>query len=136
MKKAISVIILLFAITSCKKEYVQPRSGIFRGVFQMTGLNGGGYETNDCTIAINDKDGHYSFSVDTTGTVPFPSTGSYVILDGTNMKFDIMYGRDTSSLINQNLYLNDTYTYYFDDTRFELSKKVDSILYEYKFIRY
>lgn len=136
MKKVVWIVVLFVGVISCKKEYVQPRSGIFRGVFEMTGLNGGGFETNDCTISINDNNNSYSFNADTTGSVPYPSGGSYLILDGTNMKFSVETAYDASSAVNQDLYLNDTYTYYFDDTRLELSKKVDTILYEYKFIRY
>lgn len=136
MKKAISVIILFTVIAGCNKEYVEPRSGIFRGVFEMTVLNGEGFETGGCTISLNDQSNQFLFNSDTTSDFPYSCSGLYSLIDATHIRFDKQYGIDPSLVADNHLYLDTIYTYKFDDTRFEITKEVNTILYEYKFIRY
>ena len=136
MKKIFCIIGLGLAILACEKTVTQPKSGIFRGVFEMTGTNGGGFETGDCSISLNDVTGSYSLSVDTTSAYPLGSGGTYLVVDATKMSFIATTPRDTSALINQHLYLDTTYNYTFDDNIFELKKQVDTVLYEYRFVRY
>ena len=87
MKKIIGIIVLLVVMISCKKEYLQPRSGIFRGTFEMTDTEGDGFETGDCSIALNDKSGSFSLSADTTSSYPYSCNGLYLITDATKMNF-------------------------------------------------
>ncbi len=135
MKKVLYTIVLGLTVIACKKTVTQPRSGIFRGVFEMTGVNGGGFETGDCTVALNDQTGKFVLSVDTTSVVPYATYGNYTINDGTKMNF-IASSVDTSALVDQHLYLDSTYNYIFDDDVFELKKQVDTVKYEYRFVRY
>ncbi len=135
MKKILITIIIIFTgIISCKKPVTQPKSGIFRGTFSKIGLNGGGEFTGDCTIALDDKKSTYALNVDSTSTVPYQCYGTYIIVDGTKMKFHASSGLPTGG--DQYLLLDSVYTYSFDDTRFDLSKQIDTIKYEYHFIRY
>ena len=102
----------------------------------MKNADGELLETSNCTISINDNSEAFSFNVDTTSSIPFPCSGSYSILDATKMKFTTNSYRDTSSTVNQHLYLDTTYNYVFDDVRFDLIKTIDTTVYEYNFIRY
>ena len=135
MKKALFIIITTFiGITSCKKTVTQPKSGIFRGTFSKIGLNGGGEFTGDCTIALDEKNNTYRLNVDSTSNVPYKCYGTYIIIDGTKMKFHSSTGLATGG--DQYMLLDSVYTYSFDDTRFDLSKQIDTIKYEYHFVRY
>ena len=128
MKKVFCIIVLVVIAIACKKTVTQPKSGVFRGVFEMTGVNGGGYETGDCSIALNDVTGSYSLSVDTTSQYPYASGGTYVVIDATKMSFDVTTTVDTSSSLDQHLYLDTTYNYTFDDNVFELKKQVSAAI--------
>jgi hypothetical protein len=134
MKKYFVFGLLAIAFLSCKKTYNEPRAGIFRGSYEVLGLNGGGFLSGDCTIALDDVQGKYSFNTDTTGSLYFPSSGFYNLVDGTKMDF-IQKSLQNPS-IDRNLYLDSTFNYIFDDTRFELTRTIDTIKYDYKFIRY
>lgn len=100
----------------------------------MTGSNGGGIETGDCTIALNDVQESYVLSVDTSAQYPYNCSGSFFIVDDTKMKFSSNYLAPDGG--DQNIILDSVYSYVFDDTRFEAIRQIDTILYEYKFIRY
>jgi hypothetical protein len=136
MKKKLCIMVLGLIVLACKKTVTQPKSGIFRGVFEMTGTNGGGYETGDCTISLNDVTSVFALSVDTTATYPLASSGIYNIIDATKMSFSQNSGVDPMEFDIRHLYLDTTYNYNFDDNVFELKKQVDTILYEYRFVRY
>jgi len=134
MKKIITLIAISIVIFSCKKAVTTPTSGIFRGVFEMTGLNGGGFEEGSCTIALFEETKSFGMSTDTTSSVPYGCSGTYVITDGTKMTFS----SETQAPLNgnQHIILDSIYSYTFDDTSFELSKVIDTIKYEFRFLRY
>ena len=134
MRKIIGVFTVLVVMASCKKEYLQPRSGIFRGTFEMTETEGDGFETGDCTLALNDKNLSFVLSVDTISMFPYQCAGSYGITDATKMNFNSNYLAPEFG--DQNVILDSTFNYTFDDTRFDLTRKIGTVLYEYKFIRY
>lgn len=134
MKKTLLIIAIILVAISCKKAVTQPNSGIFRGTFTKTGLNGGGEFTGDCTIALDDKNSTFTLNVDSTSNVPYKCYGTYLITDGTKMKFHTSTGIPENG--DQYMLLDSVYTYSFDDVRFDLSKQIDTIKYEYHFIRY
>lgn len=134
MKKVISLIALTILLISCKKEVTTPTSGIFRGRFEMTGFNGGGFETGACTIALNDKTRSFSLSVDDAENVPYPSSGTYVISNALEMIFASK--QTPAPNTNPHILLDSVYSYKFDDTSFEITKIIDTIKYDYKFLRY
>ena len=134
MKKLITLIAISITIFSCNKAITTPTSGIFRGVFEMTGLNGGGFETGSCTIAMDENKKSFSFNADTTSTVPYECGGTYVITDGTKMTFSSTHLAPSNG--DQNIILDSVYTYTFDDNAFDLSKVVDTIKYDFRFLRY
>ena len=115
MKKIFYTFALVFVFMACKKTITQPRSGIFRGVFEMTGTNGGGFESGDCTIALNDVSNTFSLSVDTTASYPFACGGTYNMIDGVKMEFSRSGGVDTSEFDVRHMYLDTVYNYVFDD---------------------
>jgi len=134
MKKIILIVTISLSILSCKKNITTPNSGIFRGVFEMTGLNGGGFETGNCSLAMYEEVGRYAINVDTSETVPYASGGTYIINDATKITFS----SNTIPPLNSNphIFLDSIYTYSFDDNVFELTKVIDTIKYEYRFFRY
>ncbi len=134
MKKTLLIIAIILVAISCKKTVTKPNSGIFRGTFTKTGLNGGGEFTGDCTIALDDKNNTYVLGVDSTSNVPYGCYGSYLIVDGVKIKFHSSIGVPTGG--DPYMLLDSVYTYSFDDVRFDLSKQIDTIKYEYHFIRY
>lgn len=134
MKNIFILGLLGLVFVSCKKTYSEPRAGIFRGSYEILGLNGGGILSGDCTIALNDVSQSYSFNTDTTGSLYFPSNGVYTIIDGT--KIDFIQNTAKNIYLNPNIYVDSTFNYLFDDTRFELTRTIDTIKYDYKFIRY
>lgn len=134
MKKIVFLLAIIISVMSCKKAITKPRSGIFRGTFEMTNTNGDLLITSDGTISLNDASSSYVFNRDTTTLLPYPSSGIYDIIDENNMKFTMTSYREP--LFIPHLYLDTIYKYSFDDTRFSLSKTVNDTLYEYKFIRY
>lgn len=134
MKNIFILGLLGLVFVSCKKTYSEPRAGIFRGSYEILGLNGGGFLSGDCTIALDDVQGKYSFNTDTTGSLYFPSSGFYTLVDGTKMNF-IQKTLKTPT-VDPYVYLDSTFNYVFDDTRFELTRTIDTIKYDYKFIRY
>jgi hypothetical protein len=134
IKKIIWLLVLVFLIISCKKEYLQPRSGIFRGTFEMTETEGEGFEIGDCTLALNDKNKCFSLSVDSSSVLPYLCGGSYLIVDANKMTFTSNYLAPEFG--DQNIILDSTFNYTFDDIRFELTRKIGTIVYDYKFIRY
>lgn len=134
MKKVISLIVLTILLISCKKEVTTPTSGIFRGRFEMTGFNGGGIETGACTIALNDKTRSFSLSVDDAESVAYPSSGTYTISNPIEMSFASKQMPIANT--NPHILLDPIYTCKFDDTSFEITKIIDTIKYDYKFLRY
>ena len=136
MKKIFFVFLLGLSVTACKKAVTQPKSGIFRGVFEMTGLNGGGFETGDCTMSLNDVSNAFALSVDTSSVFPIESSGFYNTIDATKMRFFENGGVGDLHFHIRHLYLDTIYNYTFDDNIFELKKQVDTVLYEYRFVRY
>lgn len=134
MKKSIWAVMLLIGVLSCKKEYTQPRSGIFRGTFEKSVTTSNSFETGDCTLALNDKNESFSLNVDTISTVPYACGGSYAIIDATKISFSSSHLAPEFG--DQYIILDSTFTYSFDDTRFDLTRKIDTVVYEYKFIRY
>lgn len=135
MKRIIFTLSLtLLIFSACKKEITTPRGGIFRGTFTKTGLNGGGEFTGDCSLALDDNQMSFRLEVDSTSEVPYKSSGTYNVLDATKIKFYCNYEAPQGG--DQQMILDSVYTYTFDDTRFDFSKQIDTIKYEYKFIRY
>ncbi len=135
MKKIIFIASLsLIVFSACKKEITQPRGGIFRGVFTKTGLNGGGEFTGDCSLALNDQSMTFLLEVDTSSVLPYKTSGTYAIIDATKMKFSSNYLAPDNG--DQQMILDSVYNYTFDDTRFDIIKQIDTIKYEYNFIRY
>ena len=134
MKKYIILFAISVLILSCSKEITTPNSGIFRGTFEMTGLNGGGFETGQCTIALYEDSQSYVLSADTTTSLPYNCSGKYIITNATSMTFITK----TIPVLNSDphIILDSNYTYLFDDTKFELSKVIDTIKYEFNFFRY
>jgi len=134
MKKIITLVAISVLIFSCSKEVTTPNGGVFRGVFEMTGLNGGGFETGSCTIALFEESKRFSMSTDTTSNVPYSCYGSYAITDGTKMTFTSEQVAPLNG--DQNIILDSIYTYVFDDVNFKLTKVVDTIKYDFRFLRY
>ncbi len=62
------------------------------------------------------------------------SAGSQRIQDGTKMKFNSTQLAPMDG--DQNIILDSTFNYVFDDVRFELTRTIDTIKYDYEFIRY
>lgn len=133
-KQFILFTLLLLGLFSCKKAITEPRGGIFRGTFTKTGLNGGGEFTGDVSLALNDNQMSFVLGVDTTSEVPYQCNGTYSLVDVTKIKFYCSYEAPLGG--DQNMILDSVYTYTFDDTRFEFSKLIDTIKYEYNLIRY
>jgi len=134
MKRGIyTLTLIILTIVSCKKEITEPRGGIFRGTFTKTILNGGKF-TGDCTLALNEQQLSFILSVDTTSDVPYNCRGTYSVLDVTKIKFYSSYLAPNGG--DQNIILDSVYTYFFDDVRFDLTKQIDTITYEFNFIRY
>ena len=135
MKKGLILIALTLIVWACKKEITTPNGGIFRGKFEMMGLNGGGFETGNCTLAIYEKEMIFALSVDTSATFPLNTSGKFQIIDATQMNFE---AKQTLPFgyTNPHVFLDSVYTYTFDDNFFELIKVIDTIEYKYQFIRY
>jgi len=135
MKKTLFLLtIILLGFFSCKKAITEPRGGIFRGTFTKTGLNGGGEFTGDVSLALNDNQMSFVLGVDTTSEVPYQCSGTYSLIDATKINFYSSHIAPIGG--DQNMILDSVYNYTFDDTRFEFSKLIDTIKYEYNLIRY
>ncbi len=134
MKKIITIIAISVAIFSCKKEITTPNSGTYRGVFEMAGLNGSGYETGLCTIAMSEESRSFVLSVDTAATAPYFCAGNYKITSGTTMTFSSEHLAPING--DQNIILDSIYNYTFDNLSFTLTKVVNTIQYDYRFVRY
>jgi hypothetical protein len=133
LKKICLIFALLAVVISCKKEVLVPNDGIYRGVFNEIRNSGDTVASGVVYLALWDSNLSFQISGDTVTNAPAPHAGTYLVDDATRMHFSsssaLQGGYDTDH------YLDTTYNYTFDDTKFEFWFQDDTTLYQYRLTR-
>lgn len=135
MKKTLflsSVIILM--LFSCKKEITIPNNGIYRGVFNQIHNGTDTVTSGVAVIALFESNSVYNLVGDSLTHAPATHGGGYLVVDSD--KIDFSSNPVSGGVYNFNHYLDTIYSYFFDDVNFNFWLERDTILYEYKLVRF
>lgn len=127
----ISVALLAMA---CKKEAVtRPNSGIYRGLFTKTYNNGDTVASGVSYLSISTSSYTFSLSGDTVTQAPYSCGGYFSVSDDDLISFDNTANVNTG--INAYFILDTVWNYYFNDHKFNLWLRKDTVLYQYRLVR-
>lgn len=131
-KQFLAFFALSLLMISCKEEVTVPNGGIYTGVFTQYSETGGILNSGVLYIALFDENYQFQVSGDTVDNIP-PTYGGEWVVDGANiMTFDA-WGDPANP---DNLMLDTTYNYTFNDVDFTLKQTIGNKSYEYILKRY
>lgn len=121
-------------LLSCKKEPInEPNAGIYRGVFNRIYDNGDTSGQGVSVISISSSGNNFSSVGDTATGVPLSCNGSFAVVGPTEISFNNTAVVDVG-LIPRYI-LDTTWNYYFNDKKFKIWLREDTVLYEYNLKR-
>ncbi len=134
MKKFfLSLFLMLFILTGCKKEILVPNNGIYRGVFKEiyngTDTLAGGV----VYLALWENSNSFQMVGDSLTGAPASHKGTFFIQDASRIIYTNSHV--PNGQYDADHYLDTTYNYFFDDEVFEFTFDDGTTLYEYKLIR-
>ena len=134
------ILVVLFLTAACKKDVIPVNSGIYRGVFlYIDAVAEDTLNEGVCNLAIFEDNLTFNLQGDTSTGVPKSSYGSYLLHNANSLDEDSITFYNNAPIgeffYDQNLFLDTTYIYTFNDTVFTLFFETPEKIYQYRLER-